>query len=433
VDTGYWFSKVVYYTLLLFVFVAFLSRLNLAFAAAPIQSFLNSVTAFLPRILAALALGLVAWIVARIIRRMVKEVLRRIHFDKKLAETTDSQVREGSASSSAVGEVSFWLVLLLFLPAVLDTLALDGILEPVQGMLSKTLAFMPQLLSAAAIFVVGWFAAKILQRIVTNLLAAAGLDGASEKFGIAKALGDTTLSKVVGMIVHILVVIPVTVAALGALQLESVTKPASSLLSTLLNAVPAIFGATIVLSISYLVGRFVATLVSNILAGIGFNHVLVRLGLAKIEPVNDDRAPAAIAGHIVLVAIMLFAAMEAADMLGFDRVSLMVADVTELAGRVLLGLFIVALGLLLGDLASKAIRGSEMKNGKALARFARVAILALVGSMGLQQMGLGEDIILLAFALTLGAGAIAFALAFGLGGREEAGKVLRDWRERANE
>ena len=48
--------------------------------------------------------------------------------------------------------------------------------------------------------------------------------------------------------------------------------------------------------------------------------------------------------------------------------------------------------------------------------------------MALRQTGLADDIVNLAFGLTLGAAAVAFALAFGLGGRDVAERTLEDWR-----
>ena len=78
----------------------------------------------------------------------------------------------------------------------------------------------------------------------------------------------------------------------------------------------------------------------------------------------------------------------------------------------------------------KSIKSSSAKHSSLLAAVARVAILAFVGAMALRQMGIADDIIVLAFGLTLGSAAVAAAIAFGMGGREEAAALLRDWRGR---
>ncbi|MFB3047030.1 MAG: hypothetical protein ACE10A_12080, partial [Acidiferrobacterales bacterium] len=64
---------------------------------------------------------------------------------------------------------------------------------------------------------------------------------------------------------------------------------------------------------------------------------------------------------------------------------------------------------------------------KTASGIARIAILGLVTAMGLRAMGLADDIVNLAFGLTLGAVAITVALSFGLGGREAAGKQMEHW------
>ena len=86
------------------------------------------------------------------------------------------------------------------------------------------------------------------------------------------------------------------------------------------------------------------------------------------------------------------------------------------------------LGLLLAQLVASAISSSDSPNAKRLAFAARTAITALVGAMSLRQMGLANDIVNLAFGLTLGALALAAGLAFGLGGRESAGDTVKEWR-----
>ena len=69
-------------------------------------------------------------------------------------------------------------------------------------MLDEFLGFMPNLLAAALIGVIGWFVARIVRQIVTSLLAAAGGDRLSDRVGIAP------LSRIVGLTVYILIIIP---------------------------------------------------------------------------------------------------------------------------------------------------------------------------------------------------------------------------------
>ena len=124
---------------------------------------------------------------------------------------------------------------------------------------------------------------------------------------------------------------------------------------------------------------------------------------------------------------MLFASAEAANRLGFTQAPNIVNMFIEFGGDILLGSVILMIGFWLSNLAYNAIDRASGKKSSGLASIARLAIIGLVVAMGLRAMGIADDIVNIAFGLTLGAVAIAFALAFGLGGREAAGKQLEYW------
>jgi len=295
-------------------------------------------------------------------------------------------------------------------------------------MIAELLSFLPNLLAAVIILVVGWFIARILQRIVTNLLRALGAESFSERVGLSKVLGSQGLSGLIGLIVYILVLIPVLLAALQALALDAITAPVSNMLSQILNALPALFAAALVLAIAYVVGRVVADLVVNLLTAMGFNSILGTLGL-EIEPTSSKRTPSQMVGLLVLAAIMLFALIEAARILNFVLLADLITNFVIFGGRVVLGLIVFAIGIYLGNLAYNAVISSGVSHAKMLAQAARIAILVFAGAMGLRQMGIANEIINLAFGLLLGAIAVAVALAFGLGGREAASREIDNWLE----
>ena len=103
---------------------------------------------------------------------------------------------------------------------------------------------------------------------------------------------------------------------------------------------------------------------------------------------------------------------------------------SRFGGDILLGSAILVIGFWLANLAYDAIDRASGPGTKGLARIGRYAILALVIAMGLRAMGIADDIVNLAFGLTLGAVAVAVALSFGLGGREAAGKLMEHWLSR---
>jgi hypothetical protein len=198
------------------------------------------------------------------------------------------------------------------------------------------------------------------------------------------------------------------------------------MLGIVLVALPAIFAAILLLAISYVVGRLLSQLVARVLAGIGFDAILMRLGLAA-EATKWEPSPSQIAGYLVLVGTMLLASMEASRLLGFAELAGMISGLTIFLVQVILGLVVFGFGLWLANFAALAVQASGAAQASLLAMAARVAILILAGAIALTQMGLANQIITLAFGLLLAAFALAVALAFGLGGREIAAGQLDEW------
>jgi hypothetical protein len=218
------------------------------------------------------------------------------------------------------------------------------------------------------------------------------------------------------------------ISSLNALALEAITAPASEMLARFLDAIPLVFAAALLLTLAYVVGRLVSTLVTSLLGGAGFDNVLERIGLAKVgRSTQADRTPSAILGYLILVGIMLFASIEAAGLLGFENLAALVSSFVVFAGQVIVGLVVFGVGLYLANLASRTVLASSSSQAAFLAVVARVSIIILAGAIALRQMGLANEIIELAFGLLLGSVVVAAALAFGLGGRDVAAKHIEGW------
>jgi len=411
-------GRIVFWLIMIFVLIGFFQALGLTLVTDPLNQLMNQILKYVPQLFGAGILLLIAWIVATVLRIIITKVMGAAKLDERVGGQIKDQ--QTVPLTKTIGDVVYWLIFLLFLPAVLGALKLQGLLDPVQGMLDKFLGFMPNILAAGLIGVIGWFVARIVRQIVTSLLAAAGGDRLSDRVGIAP------LSRIVGLTVYILIIIPVIIAALNALELDAITKPASNMLNLILGAIPVIFAASVVLGIAYMVGKVLTGLITDLLTGMGFNAVLKRLGIGG-EPKEGERTPSELVGYLVLVTIMLFAIFEASSLLGFEALSEVMKELTILGGHIILGLIIFALGLYLANLASKTIQSSKSDQADLLSKVARVAIIILAGSIALRYTGLANEIINLAFGLVLGALALALAISFGIGGREIAARKLEEW------
>jgi len=447
-----WIATLFYWLIVLFAVVAFLNALQLDAVSAPINSLLDQIMAFIPKILGAAFLLGIAWVVATIVKTIVTSGLGSLNIEGRLG--LDDGDSGDFSLADTLGNALYWFIFLLFLPAVLNALQLNGTLEPIQGMLNEVLAMLPNVLGAVIIGAVFWFIANIVKKIVSNLLAATGVDAIGRKVGLGGGAGKQSLSSILGTVVFVLILIPGIISALEQLQIKAISAPATDMLNQVMDLMPKIFAAGVVLAVFYFIGQFVSEFVSNLLASVGFNNLLewlgmsggsdsdsslggsdpIELGLGTEQPTMiqtgpslGSKTPSELVGMLCLVAIMLIAALTAVDILGIAALTDVVSIILAIAGQVLIGVVVFAIGLYLANLAFKLIVASGTSQSRLLGQSARIAIITLVGAMALNRMGIAPNIVNLAFGLILGGIAVAIALAFGLGGREVAREELKSW------
>jgi len=140
--------------------------------------------------------------------------------------------------------------------------------------------------------------------------------------------------------------------------------------------------------------------------------------------------PSRIVANIAMIAIILAASIEAARQLGGDQIAIFLAQVTALGGKVIFGTLIIVVGIFLARIIANLV-GSGTGEGGYAQTIIRYAIIALFTAIGLTFMGLADQIVMMAFGLILGSAAVATAIAFGLGGRDAAARILERWADEA--
>ncbi len=407
-DVSSLLSQVVYYVTLVFAVIQALDILNIAEIPDTLRSFMF-------QLLNAGILLLVAAVIANVVKAIISKGVDGMNVAKLTDKGTQHQV------AHSIGEMLYWLIFLLFLPLVLDALGLQGLLGPVNSMLDKILSFLPNIFAGIVILVVGWFVARLLQKVVHSLLKSTGVDKAGSKVG----LSDISISSLVGQITFALVIVPTLVSALNTLNIPAVTGPASDMLAKILGAIPNILTAAIVVAVAYFVSMVVERVVSDVLSAANFDKFMKAIGLP--DSLTGKHSASVAVGKLVMIIIMIFSVIEAAELLQFEVLSDLLAQFLTFGGQVIVGIIIILIGLFFANLAAHAVESSKMKHAHLMGVVARVAILVITITMGLTQMGVATDIINTAFTLVLGAIAVAGAIAFGWGGREVAARKLEQW------
>ena len=413
-------SKLVFWFVIILAVVGALNVLNISGVSDPFSNMVSRVLAFIPNLLAAVAVGFIGWILAGLVKAGLTNVLARTEMDEKLS----NEVGVGSLSSN-IGEIFYWLVLLLFLPIVLSILGLTGLLIPVQNMVNEAVAYLPNLLIAGVIIFVGYILAKIVRGIVEGLSNSLGLQTQAEKIGLFK---NSNVSKFLGSFVFAIIIITALIVAFEALGIEAISQPATAMLNQIMYAIPQIIAAGLILIVAYVVSRFVGRLVAELVSGAGVDEIPMKLDVQRF--LGQTRVSDMI-GCLIVFFTMLFAVSEAADRLGLEQISVLIAMFIQFGASILLGAVILVVGFWLANVVANVIQRGEYNSSRWLGNLVRILIMGLVIAMGLRAMGIADSIVNLAFGLTLGSVAVAFALAFGLGGRQPAERLLSDLLDKA--
>jgi len=435
VNTAELAGKVVYFFLLIIVFSIFFSRLNLNVLSTPLSNVVDTILGFVPAILKAVIILLIAYLIASALKWLIikgteKAKAHNFLTKAKLAETNE----DVKAFFNTLGTVVFYLTLLLFIPAILDALNISGMSEPFTGMLDSMLAFIPKLLAAGLIFGIGWFVAKILKGIVANLLDALGVNKVIEKLKLQKLFEGTSFGKFVGNIVFVVILIPVTIAALERLELRGISEPAISMLSEIMVMIPNILIAIALVLVGVWLGKLVGEFVHGYLSQLGFDRLAGKMSVGNVDVTEGKLTPSAVVGYVVQTLIVFFLAVQALYLIKFDFLVNIAMAITAYLPNVLAAVLIIGVALILANIVHKVL--VNLLVGPAsnlLAGIAKYAIIALAALMALTQLGIATTIVTSAFVLILGGVALAFGLAFGLGGKDFASKYLKKFEHTIDE
>ncbi|MDH3243813.1 MAG: mechanosensitive ion channel [Saprospiraceae bacterium] len=363
-----------------------------------------------PRLFGALILLLLGYIVSKLIQRLVRKALNRFKVDERLDK--DNKIDLNFAS--AISQIFYYISMLFVLMIVLDILGVTGVLSPLQNMLNEFLSFIPNAIAAGLIGFAGYMIARIASETVG--FVSASLDHFSDRLGFK---GSMSIANVLKQIVFLFIFVPVLLIALDALQISLISDPASQMLTTMMGAVPGIIAAAIILIVFYIAGKFIIAIIEELLRNLGADALPAKMGWERLLTPNMTLSN--LVGNVLFFFLMFFAVISATEKLQFVQLTETLNNLMELTGQIILGLVIVMIGNYISILVADYMKRS---NQGALIPIVRFATLGLFLAIALRTMGIANDIVNLAFGLTLGAVAVAFALSFGLGGREAAGKYM---------
>ena len=387
-----------------------------------------------PRVVFAILILVATHFVAKAVQWGVAKLIDRMPVLKRHPQAGVDSV------GTELGRLAYWLVWLVGLVAALQPLGLNEVLTPVTVMTNEVFAFIPRVIGAGVLFFAGLILARVVRHVVEAALAALNLERLLGRAGIS--IGDAPLAvdetgvaqegvapargsiaKAVGVTVSAVIIIFAAIGALRVLQISAISDPATAMLQSIALSIPNVLAALVILAIAFLIGRWVKTLLETVLPGLGFDNALRALGMMPATTV-----PSRVVGSIAMTAVLIVGIMEAAHKIGGDSTAMLLFQVTALGGKVIFGTVIIVVGIFLARILSTLV-GSSTGEGNYAQTIIKYAIVALFTAIGLTFMGLADQIVMMAFGLILGSAAVATAIAFGLGGRDAAARILERWAD----
>lgn len=218
----------------------------------PFKDAVTNIFNYLPQVVGALVLVVLAWILAKVARGIVGKVVQ--------ASKVDEKVGEGQFKiAKRAGNTAWWVVWVFFFLAILETLGMEGMLRPVQLMFEKILIKIPDVAAAAILLAISWIIGRLLAGWITRLLASIRFNEVPAKLGFSQAPVEGTWApaSIVGHIVLAMIMLFAVIMAADILDFPT----ANNLISDFTAFFAQVILGVVVLGIGVFLAKFVAGLV----------------------------------------------------------------------------------------------------------------------------------------------------------------------------
>lgn len=385
-----------------------------------LQRMLNSFESMFPSVVTAIILLIVAYVVAVIAKKVVVKGLKLL----KLEKYTDKLgvVDEVTGSSlEFIGKLVFVIVFLMFLPSVLDKLGMQSVSNTISGLVSQFVNYIPNILAAILILVFGVFIARIIRQLIVSILKRFNIDTLQEKAGVGEA-ESVAFSTMISYVAYVIILIPIIIAALQTLNITAISQPATLVLDQIFTIIPQIITAVALIVIGTYVARITGKLLTNLLSSIGADTVtqkIIGTDNSKMKGFSLSKA----IGEVVKYIIVLLFIVQAIDVIKLDVLHSVGEAIIAYLPFIISAIIIMGVALFFATWVESFMKKKYPK-ANLTTIIVKAAIIIVAIFMTLIQLDIATSIVNAAFIIILGALAIAFAISFGIGGREFAAKTM---------
>lgn len=393
-----------------------------------INELFNKIYSALPGLLGAALLLVIALFMAFLAKKLTTKGLDKVEFDSKLQKWGMAKNdEESSIFIETIGSLVYFVTILLFTPFIFTGLNLSGVADPVIIMLNKFWDFIPNLLVSVMIIIIGSYLCKFIKKLSRNLFEGIDVDRWYRKLigqqETAEFVTETRLADVLSSIIYVLIYIPIITVALQILGVSTISDPIVSVLNQIVSVIPNVLAAVVLVIIGNFIAKLVADLIESMLKTSGIDKYSQYLNFKGETSILISNVSA----QIIQAVLMIFFLVEAISVLQLDVLNSIGNSIIAYLPAVVSSVIILAVGIIGGNVLATFL--AKVSGSKLFGEFIRYGVIIFAVFMTLDQLKFAQTIVSTSFTMLLGAFAVAFALAFGLGGRDFAAKQLEkaDW------
>ncbi|MGX7105237.1 mechanosensitive ion channel [Globicatella sanguinis] len=388
-----------------------------------INELFNKIYSALPGLLGAALLLVIALFMAFLTKKLTTKGLDKVEFDSKLQKWGMAKNdEESNIFIETIGSLVYFVTILLFTPFIFTGLNLSGVADPVIIMLDKFWDFIPNLLVSVMIIIIGSYLCKFIKKLSRNLFEGIDVDRWYRKLigqqETAEFVTETRLADVLSSIIYVLIYIPIITVALQILGVSTISDPIVSVLNQIVSVIPNVLAAVVLVIIGNFIAKLVADLIESMLKTSGIDKYSQYLNFKGETSILISNVSA----QIIQAVLMIFFLVEAISVLQLDVLNSIGNSIIAYLPAVVSSVIILAVGIIGGNVLATFL--AKVSGSKLFGEFIRYGVIIFAVFMTLDQLKFAQTIVNTSFTMLLGAFAVAFALAFGLGGRDFAAKQL---------
>ena len=390
---------------------------------------MNSVTNFwdkimenVPNVVEALILLIIAFICASIVRDLIYKTLGLLKFDKALDKAQLDKERRTDLKNF-IAKIFYLATFIVFVPGIFEKLGLSNVSEPIVSMMDKFLSYLPNVVAASVLLIVGLLVAKTIKELLIPFFKSLKIDSYIEKLGF-KSDEKVTLSEVLANLIYVIILIPIIIAALDALKIEAISRPAIEMLNTIIIFIPRIIIAIAIVFVGKFIADLVESLLEKLLISIGTDKVANNALKASATETSKDFSLSKVIANIVKYIMIIFFLVEGFNILKLEILTNIGNQIINYMPYAISSAIILGITILVANYVENVIK-NKFTDSKATAFIVKVLIVVIGSFITLYQLGIAKAMINSAFIILLSAFAVAFAISFGIGGREFASHMLK--------